>query len=132
MALFAAAVLALLIIFRADFLRVAVTNIWINGAIIGVALFGGLACFADMFRLLPEYKWMKNYFRGAKLCRPAPGFAASDCDNFARPRRNFITNKIKFNVGNDFKPVRRFTRIDTIYHQFVDFPWVTGHFLGPN
>ncbi len=72
MALFAAAVLALLIIFRADFLRVAVTNIWINGAIIGVALFGGLACFADMFRLLPEYKWMKNYFRGAKYVALPP------------------------------------------------------------
>lgn len=63
MALFAAFVVAGVILFHNEFLRIACTNIWLNGIIIGVSLFGLGLCFVDMFKLLPEYRWMKRFFR---------------------------------------------------------------------
>ncbi len=66
MALFTALLAAGLILFHEQFLRVAVANIYLNGIIIGTTLFGIGLCFCEIFKLLPEYKWMRAYFRGVK------------------------------------------------------------------
>ncbi|MDR1337840.1 MAG: MotA/TolQ/ExbB proton channel family protein [Rickettsiales bacterium] len=62
MALFAAFAIAGVILFHDEFLRIACTNIWLNGVIIGATMFGVGLCFVDMFKLLPEYGWIKRFF----------------------------------------------------------------------
>ncbi len=64
MALFTAFVIGAMVLAYSDFLRLAAHNIWLNGAIIGTALFGIGLCFSDIFKLIPEYNWMKNFFAG--------------------------------------------------------------------
>ena len=64
MALFTALLLIGVILFHADLMRVATANIWLNGIILGATVFGILACFVDILRLVPEYKWMKRFFAG--------------------------------------------------------------------
>lgn len=66
MALFTALLAAGLILFYDQFMRVAVANIYLNGIIIGTTLFGIGLCFVQMFKLLPEYKWMRAYFQGRR------------------------------------------------------------------
>jgi hypothetical protein len=67
MALFAAFVVALVFIFNGEFLRIAAKNIWLNGIIIGLTIFGIGLCFVDVFKLLPEYKWLRQFFyRGGR------------------------------------------------------------------
>jgi hypothetical protein len=66
MALFTAFVVIGAVYIRDDFMRYAVTNIYMNGAIIGITIFGTLLTFIQIFALLPEYKWMRRYF-GNKL-----------------------------------------------------------------
>lgn len=66
MAFFTALLAIGLIIFHGPFLRMAATNIIINGIIIGTAAFGIGLCFFEMFRLLPEYRWMRAYIRGRR------------------------------------------------------------------
>ena len=77
MSLFAAVLLAFGIVFWQTLLNIAVTNIFLNGIIIGVTLFGIGLCFVNIFDLLPEYKWLHAYFDGRadygytpKLLRP--------------------------------------------------------------
>ncbi|MDR0449139.1 MAG: hypothetical protein LBG89_01600 [Rickettsiales bacterium] len=62
MVLFTALIVAIIILFWDDFLNIAMVNIWLNGAILGAAAFGTFTCFLDVFRLVPEYRWMKNFF----------------------------------------------------------------------
>ncbi len=62
MALFTTVIICGVVLYRADFINIAITNVWLNGIIIGATLFGMLVCFAEMFRLMPEYNWLKKYF----------------------------------------------------------------------
>ncbi|MCQ2562819.1 MAG: MotA/TolQ/ExbB proton channel family protein, partial [Alphaproteobacteria bacterium] len=64
MALFTTLILIVGVIFWRTFMNIAVSNIILNGIIIGVGIFGICLCFISMFRLLPEYKWMNAYFNG--------------------------------------------------------------------
>ncbi len=64
MALFTALVLMGVIMFYSDLIKVATSNIWLNGIILGTILFGIISCFVDTLRLVPEYKWMKRFFAG--------------------------------------------------------------------
>lgn len=66
MALFTALLVVGLILFHVQFIRVATANIYLNGIIIGATLFGIGLCFVEIFKLLPEYKWMRAYFQGRK------------------------------------------------------------------
>ncbi|MDE6477619.1 MAG: flagellar motor protein MotA, partial [Alphaproteobacteria bacterium] len=66
MALFTALVAVVVMLFWRDFMAIAVSNIYLNGIIIGTALFGIGACFVDIFRLLPEYKWLRRLARGER------------------------------------------------------------------
>ena len=66
MAFFTAFVAALLIMFYPLFMQIAVSNIWLNGIIIGTSLFGIGLCFIEMFQLLPEYRWLRDYTSGKR------------------------------------------------------------------
>ena len=66
MTLLVALLAAGLILFHREFLQIAASNIFLNGIIIGTTLFGIGLCFVEMFRLLPEYRWLTEYKRGKK------------------------------------------------------------------
>lgn len=66
MAFFTAFAAALLIMFWPLFMQIAVSNIWLNGIIIGTSLFGIGLCFIEMFQLLPEYRWLRDYTSGKR------------------------------------------------------------------
>ncbi len=72
MSIFTAAVLVLAILFWRIFMNIASSNVFLNGIIVGTTIFGVLLCFVEMFRLLPEYKWMHAYFEGRKLSNFVP------------------------------------------------------------
>ena len=72
MAFFTAFIAALLIMFYPLFMQIAISNIWLNGIIIGTTLFGIGACFVEMFRLLPEYKWLSEFTKGKRNTRLPP------------------------------------------------------------
>lgn len=99
MALFTAAVAALVIYFNAEFMQIATANIWLNGIIIGTSLFGVGLCFVQIFQLSPEYKWLYGYTHGNRmvdlpphLLRPVAQLLSS------HPRR--ITTDALDNVTN--------------------------------
>lgn len=64
MSIFTALLLVCILIFWRTFLNIAITNIFLNGIIIGTLVFGICLCFINIFKLLPEYKWMHAYFDG--------------------------------------------------------------------
>ena len=66
MALFSAVLACVLLWFWHPFMRIASANIWLNGVIIGTALFGTGLCFCEMFRLRPEYMWLRAYLSGRR------------------------------------------------------------------
>ncbi len=66
MALFTALLAAGIVLFFHPFMEIATSNIYLNGIIIGTTLFGIGLCFAEIFRLLPEYKWIRDYKSGRK------------------------------------------------------------------
>lgn len=78
MALFTALLAVGMILYWRPFMQVAVANIYLNGVIIGVTLFGVGLCFVHMFRLIPEYRWVcafkngrRNVAMPPRLLRPA-------------------------------------------------------------
>ena len=72
MALFVAVVFVIIGIFHVEFMELASTNFVINGIIIGTGLFGIGLCFAEMLRLLPEYKWLSKYTHGQRNMKLPP------------------------------------------------------------
>ena len=64
MSIFTALLLVFVLVFWRTFLNIAITNVFLNGIIIGTTVFGIGLCFVGIFRLLPEYKWMHAYFEG--------------------------------------------------------------------
>lgn len=64
MSVFTAVLLVFVLIFWRTFFNIAITNVLLNGIIIGTTIFGIGLCFVSIFRLLPEYKWMHAYFDG--------------------------------------------------------------------
>lgn len=72
MALFTALLAAGMILFHDQFLKIAVSNIFLNGIIIGATLFGIGLCFVEIFKLLPEYRWLHKYTTGARRVELPP------------------------------------------------------------
>ncbi|GHS97000.1 hypothetical protein FACS189421_03050 [Bacteroidia bacterium] len=72
MALFAALIAAGVILGFGEIMRIAMANIWLNGIIIGTTLFGIGLAFANIFQLVPEYRWMKRFFTGKAKARELP------------------------------------------------------------
>lgn len=64
MSIFTALLLALVLIFWQTFLNIAITNVILNGIIIGTTIFGIGLCFVNVFKLIPEYRWLHAYFSG--------------------------------------------------------------------
>lgn len=78
MALFTALIAVGVILCWHPFMQIATSNIWLNGVIIGATLFGVGLCFVLTLRLVPEYRWVREYTRGRRnaalpprLLRPA-------------------------------------------------------------
>ena len=67
MALFVVIGFAVVVTVRMDFIAMALTNIYLNGIIIGTTIFGIGLCFAHMFKLIPEYRWVRRFFGGHQL-----------------------------------------------------------------
>ena len=72
MALFMAILFVLFGFFHNEFMQLASTNYIINGIIIGTGLFGIGLCFYEMFRLLPEYRWLNGYTHGRRNMKLPP------------------------------------------------------------
>ena len=77
MSMFTAVLLVILLLFWRTFMNIAASNVLLNGIIVGTTIFGIGLCFVNIFRLLPEYKWLHAYFDGhadsgfvPKLLRP--------------------------------------------------------------
>ena len=64
MSMFTAILVAVALVFWRTFMNIAASNVLLNGIIIGTTLFGIGLCFAQMFKLLPEYRWLHAYFDG--------------------------------------------------------------------
>ena len=64
MSMFTATLLAVILVFWRTFMNIAISNILLNGVIIGTTIFGIVICFIQMFKLLPEYRWLHAYFNG--------------------------------------------------------------------
>ena len=66
MTLFTALVIAGIVLFFDPFMQIATANVVLNGIIIGTAIFGIGLCFVQMFRLLPEHRWLYDYIGGKR------------------------------------------------------------------
>ena len=66
MTLFVALLIAGIVVFFDPFMQIASANVLLNGIIIGTMLFGIGLCFVKMFHLLPEYRWLNEYFNGKR------------------------------------------------------------------
>ena len=64
MSLFTAVLLVCGLVFWRTILHIAITNVFLNGVIIGTTLFGIGLCFVNIFKLVPEYNWLHAYFAG--------------------------------------------------------------------
>ena len=88
MALFTAMILAGVLYFGPEFMEIATANIWLNGVIIGTAIFGIGLCFAQIFQLLPENKWLSEFISGHRSIALPPYFLRPVAQIlYANPRR---------------------------------------------
>ncbi|MDL2295208.1 MotA/TolQ/ExbB proton channel family protein [Lachnospiraceae bacterium OttesenSCG-928-E19] len=110
MALFATIILCGVLLFSGEFLRIASANIWLNGIIIGVTLFGIGLCFVDIFKLLPEYKWMRRYFGDKKQTGDLP-------PRLLRPVAQILENQ---KPGTSVSPNTINSMLDMILNRFED------------
>ncbi len=72
MTLFTAMLIAGVLYFWPEFIQISISNIWLNGIIIGTTLFGIGLCFVQIFQLLPEYKWLYGYTHGKRALAIPP------------------------------------------------------------
>ena len=88
MALFTAMIIAGVLYFGPEFMEIATANIWLNGIIIGTAIFGIGLCFAQIFQLLPENKWLSEFISGHRGIALPPYFLRPVAQIlYANPRR---------------------------------------------
>ena len=118
MALFTAMVIALLLYFNAEFMQIATANIWLNGVIIGTALFGIGLCFVQIFQLLPEYKWLYNYTSGhgvivtmPKILRPVAQLLSARPNKISESTLDSISDIILTRFEDSRESIRYITNI---------------------
>ena len=110
MALFAAFIIAGVSLTFAQFMQIAVTNIVLNGIIIGLIVFGIGLCFSDMFGLLPEYRWLKNFFYSNRKTKLPP--------RLFKPVAMVLQNQRSTNVTMSTATMSNFLEI--IFSRFED------------
>jgi hypothetical protein len=110
MALFVALAVTGVILFYGQFMQIASTNIWLNGVIIGATVFGIGLCFVDIFKLLPEYRWMKKYFGENKNAELPP--------RLLRPVAMILQHSAKNNTPISTSTLHNF--LDIIIGRFED------------
>lgn len=95
MAFFTAFILCGIAVFYRIFLAVAVSNIYLNGIIIGTTLFGILLCFFKVFALLPEYRWLNAYSKGLRTNTTTPRLLHSVALLLHKRRGNLSENGLR-------------------------------------
>lgn len=118
MSLFTAVLLVFVLIFWRTFLNVAITNVILNGIIIGVTVFGIGLCFFDMFKLLPEYKWMHAYFNGTAKMKITPSILRPVALTLNNKHTHLNTTElaklldlVEFRIENHRESVRYITNV---------------------
>lgn len=105
-----------IIYFYADFMQIATANIWLNGVIIGTALFGIGLCFVQMLRLLPEYKWLHALLIGEHMGNKEPRILRSVASVLSAYRRNLtpvVLDSVADMVQMKFEDLRESVRYIT-------------------
>ncbi|MBR3510721.1 MAG: hypothetical protein IKN73_01520 [Alphaproteobacteria bacterium] len=72
MSVFTAVLLVGALLFWQTIFNIAISNVLLNGIIIGTTVFGIGLCFVNIFELLPEYTWLHAYFEGKTATGIAP------------------------------------------------------------
>jgi hypothetical protein len=118
MALFTAMTFALVLYFNAEFLQIATANIWLNGVIIGTTLFGIGLCFIQVFKLLPEFKWLYAYTTGRgvipttpNMLRPVAQILASRPHKIPASTLDSVSDMILMRFEDSRESVRYITNI---------------------
>lgn len=116
MTLFVALVIAGVILFFDPFMQIATANIWLNGIIIGTAIFGMGLCFVQMFRLLPEHRWLYNYIAGnrrgelpPRVLRPAALMLSARPARISAVALNGMLDMILLRFEDDRESIRYIT-----------------------
>ncbi len=116
MALFTALLAAGVALYYREFLNIAASNIYLNGIIIGTTLFGIGICFIEMFKLLPEYKWMCLYFQGRRnvalpprLLRPVALMLRTRPSEITAPTLNSMLDMIMVRFEDSRESIRYIT-----------------------
>ena len=97
-------------------MQIATANIWLNGFIIGTALFGIGLCFVQMLRLLPEYKWLHALLIGEHMGNKEPRILRSVASVLSAYRRNLtpaVLDSVADMVQMKFEDLRESVRYIT-------------------
>ena len=118
MTLFVAFIVAGIVLFFDPFMQIASANVVLNGIIIGTTLFGIGLCFVQIFRLLPENRWLHNYIdgkRGEKLpprmLRPAALMLSTRPTRISATALNSMLDMILLRFEDQRESVRYITNI---------------------
>jgi len=117
MSMFTALLLAAVILFWQTFMNIAISNVVLNGVIIGTTIFGIGLCFVKMFKLLPEYNWLHAYFNGKrlhhgfvpKLLRPVAMVVHNRHINMTTSELNELLELVSVRIDNERESVRYIT-----------------------
>lgn len=118
MALFVAAAVACVVLFFDPFMQIATANVILNGIIIGTALFGIGLCFVQMFRLLPENRWLYNYINGKRdgalpprVLRPAALMLGARPTRISAAALNSMLDMILLRFEDNRESIRYITNV---------------------
>lgn len=118
MSMFTALLLAAVILFWQTFMNIAISNVVLNGVIIGTTIFGIGLCFVKMFKLLPEYNWLHAYFNGKKvygfvpkILRPVAMVVHNRHINMTSTELNELLELVSVRTDEERESVRYITNI---------------------
>ena len=118
MALFVACVVAGIVLFFDPFMQIASANVVLNGIIIGTTIFGIGLCFVQMFRLLPEHRWLYKYIGGERrvelpprVLRPAALMLSARPSRISAMALNSMLDMILLRFEDNRESIRYITNI---------------------
>lgn len=118
MTLFLALIIAILVLFFDPFMQIATANVILNGVIIGTTIFGIGLCFVQMFRLLPEHRWLYDYTGGnrrvelpPRILRPAALMLSARPVRISAAALNSMLDMILLRFEDDRESIRYITNI---------------------
>ncbi len=118
MALFVAFVIAGIVLFFDPFMQIASANVVLNGIIIGTTVFGIGLCFVQIFRLLPEHRWLYKYIDGERriplpprVLRPAALMLSARPTRISAMALNSMLDMILLRFEDNRESIRYITNI---------------------